>query len=284
MTQTVWLYWETVEWAKRRSPYLDLCLETIRKHSDTLSVEVVDRNTALDLLPDLDRSIWADLPSVVFRADYVRTRLLLTYGGVWIDIDSVVMAPLHRVLSNLKDHEFVGWADQGARFTNNFFAARPGARFLVEWVENQDSAVAKCRDDLSKLEYHALGRQATEPVALRAPFLKLARDKVAPVSWFEWRRFISRLDSPMSVLASDPFTVMLWNGRMNQYLWRLDAETVLTKDMLISRLLRIALGMSSVNDEIDGWARLHSLSDVRFSPMLRQAESAIRNKLNMTPY
>jgi hypothetical protein len=194
------------------------------------------------------------------------------------------MGPLTRMLANLDDHEFVGWGDDGARFTNNFFAAKPGARFLVEWVENQDAAVANCRNDLSKLEYHALGRIATEPVALRAPFLKLAKAEVAPVSWFEWRRFISRFDSPVPVLASDPLTVMLWNGRMNQYLWRLDADVVLKRDMLISRLLRIALGMSAVSDEVDGWARLHPLSDIRFSRRLRMVESALRHKFNLVPY
>jgi hypothetical protein len=283
MSETVWLYWENMSWAKRRSPYLDLCLDTIRNQSDALRIQIVDRESALELLPDLDRSIWNALPSVVFRADYLRTRLVHEYGGIWIDIDCVVMNPLTRLLDLLEDHEFVGWGDEGAKFTNNLFAARPGARFVAEWIANQDKAIAGL-DDLSQLPYHALGRLATEPVAAHIPYHRLARTTVAPISWFEWRRFLSRVDSPARVVALDPLTVMLWNGRMNQYLWKLDAEEILRRDMLLSRLLRIALGYSSLRDELDLWTRMHFLSDLRFSPMMRVAEGAIRNTFNLAPY
>ncbi|MFZ0665717.1 MAG: capsular polysaccharide synthesis protein [Acidimicrobiales bacterium] len=283
MTQTIWLYWEDQSWAKRRPPYLDLCLETIRKHSCSLKLEIVNRESALELLPDLDESVWNALPSVVFRADYVRTRLLRTYGGMWIDIDSIVMAPLTRMLDMLGEHEFVGWGEEQAKFTNGMFVSRPGSEFVCRWIENQDKAVAEA-DDLSKLPYHAFGRMATEPVAEVVPYHRLPKSMFAPVSWYEWRRFISKVDSPADVLSAETVAIMLWNGRMNQYLWRLEADQVLSSDMLVSRLLRIALGKSEMNQECRGLARLHFLSNVRFSPMMRLGESALRNTFNLVPY
>jgi Capsular polysaccharide synthesis protein len=283
MTETIWLYWEDQSWAKRRPQYLDLCLETIRKHSSSLNLEIVNRERALELLPDLDESVWNALPSVVFRADYVRTRLLRTYGGMWIDIDSIVMGPLTRMLDMLSEHEFVGWGEERARFTNGMFVSRPDSEFLCRWIENQDKAVADA-DDLSKLPYHALGRMATEPVAEVVPYHRLPRSMFAPVSWYEWRRFISKVDSPANILGADPLAIVLWNGRMNQYLWRLDADEVLKSDMLVSRLLRIALGKSELEQECRGWVRLHALSDLRFKPMMRVGESAIRNTFSLVPY
>src|SRR5437667_2135544 len=48
----IWMYWEDPP-GRGRPPYLDLCLESIRRQSSGLDVRVVSRDGLVDLLPDL---------------------------------------------------------------------------------------------------------------------------------------------------------------------------------------------------------------------------------------
>jgi hypothetical protein len=281
MGETIWLYWENLRWMKRRPPFLDLCLETLRLQSDGLSIEVLDKESGPKLVDGLDLDIWNGLPSPVFRADYLRSRLVHAHGGIWTDIDCIAMQPMTRLLAMLEQSDFAGWAEESVPFTNNLFAARPGALFLERWAAGQDKVI-RDTPDLSQLPYHALGRHVTDGVASDVPFRRIPRHLVAPVSWFEWRRFLSKFASPMKVLAQNPITVVLYNGALSKPLREFNAEELLERDMLISRLFRIALGRSKLTDEQDGRTRLHVLSDIRYSRQGRLAELRSRNVLGLS--
>ena len=88
--------------------------------------------------------------------------------------------------------------------------------------------------------------------------------KVAPVLWYEWRRFFSPFQSPADVLASSPVTVMLWNKGMGPILADRSVSQLRRGQMLLSRLFRIALGESTLEEELDGYTRLSRVSDLRY--------------------
>lgn len=253
----IWVYWEDVS-GKSRPPYLDLCLETVKRQAGMAEVHVLDERSVFEWLPGLSSEVWTRLGTPVRRSDYARLRLLDVHGGLWLDLDCIAARPLTHLLNLLRHGDAFAWGD-GKPF-NNLLLARPGSDFLAHWIAAQD-AVLSHTANWSALPWAALGRDISSSGA--ATVLRIPRSQVAPVMWYEWRRLLSRLQSPERVLASDPYVVMLWNSAMSQVA-QYSAEQLLAGDMLLSRLFRLALGQTTVADERPP-AGLSRLDDLRFS-------------------
>ena len=270
----VWAYWENHRRA-RRSEYLDLCVETIARHVAPLELRVLSRHDAITWLPDLDVERWESLPMPNFRSDYVRSRLLQRYGGIWIDVDTVALSPLSQLLDELDDTGMVCFGKELGRFFGGLCAAAPGTAFVDAWVEGQDAALSR-RSDWADLPYAALAQDVTWELARRLPWKALPMERVAPVPWYEWRRFFSRLESPRRLLPASPITVVLWNVVMGPILRDQTRTKLLAGRVLLSRLLRMGLGHSTAEKEEDAWTRLHGLSALRFSLPGQRLESTFR--------
>ena len=269
------MYWERPGGAPR-APYLDLCEETIRHHLDGMAFEVVDERSAFDWVPTLSRQVWHALPDAMRRSDYLRVRLLHAHGGVYLDVDCIALASLRLLTEPLASATFAsfGAADQAVQ--NGFFAARPGSPLLEAWAEAQDRFLVDA-DDWSSLPRTALGEPLATELAAVFPHHSFPERVIAPVMWYEWGRFFSRCASPADVLRFSPLTVMLYNEFMGEYLRNASRSELLTGRTLLSRLFRVALGISTPGDEEDGWTKLHLLADVRYSTYGRAARSRIRS-------
>jgi hypothetical protein len=273
----VWAYWE--DGARARRPvYLDLCLETIQRHCAPLELRLLSRHDAITWLPDLDVERWESLPAPNYRSDYVRSRVLQRYGGVWMDVDTVALAPLSQLLDELDSTGMVCFGKEHGRFFGGLCAAAPGSAFVDDWVEGQDRALSRYAD-WAELPYAALAQDVTWEIARRLPWKALPMERVAPVPWYQWRRFFSRVESPGRILLGSPLTVVLWNAVMAPNLRARTRPELLAARTLLSRLLRIGLGRSAVSEEEDAWTRLHALSALRFSLPGQRVESGVRRAL-----
>ena len=272
----IWSYWEDAPGRGPRAAYLDLCLETIERHRGGLELHVLNRDDAVEWIPDLDVERWMALPAPNYRSDYARSRLLARHGGIWIDVDTVALAPLERFLDEVDDTGMVCWGRELGRFFGGLCAARAGSEFVTNWVAEQDRVLSR-REDWSSLGYAALAQDVTWHLARRHPWKSVPIATVSPIPWYEWRRFFSRLESPGHVLRADPTTVVLWNAVMAPRLRTTGREELLRDSTLLGRLLRIGLGRSTVEEEDAGITRLHRLADLRFSGPGRKVEVGLRN-------
>ena len=239
----VWAYWEDGP-RGRRSVYLDLCLETIERYVAPLELRLLSRDDAITWLPDLDVERWNELPAPNYRSDYVRSRVLQRYGGIWIDIDTIVLSPLSELLDQLDSTDMACWGRELGRCFTNLCAARPGAAFVDAWVGKQDEVLDRSRV-WSDLGYSALAQDVSWDLARNLPWKSLPMNRVAPIPWYQWRRFLSRTESPGRLLAPRPVTFVLWNALMAMPLRRYDHAQLLASRILVARLLRIGLGLSA---------------------------------------
>jgi hypothetical protein len=278
-----WMYWEDVP-GRPRPPYLDLCLDTVRHQATGVELTVTGRDSIFEYVPEIDRGIWERLPGPNFRSDYARTRLLHRYGGVWLDFDLIAIRPLTELLAPLAQSDVLGWGreDQG-RFYAGLCASRPGARFVERWLEAQDETLARAARDDQGLPWAALAQDITQPLAAELGYRAWAMQTIAPVMWWEWRRFTSRLDSPRRILDLRPYTVMLFSKVMDPWFEPLGASEILAGPTLLSRLIRIALGESTVEDEEARIGRLAPLSRLRFSRAGQEVEKQYRWRLRGLP-
>jgi capsular polysaccharide synthesis protein len=274
MTDAVWMYWEDVP-GTTRAPYLSLCLETVRRHAGRMDVRVLDQDSVFTWLPDLDADLWRRLPAPNYRSDYARTRLVHRYGGLWLDIDLVAVGSLESLMRPLDRYDLAGYGRELGRFYSNLFAARAGSEFVRRWLEAQDDELRRTTD-LASMRWAALAQDVVLPIARSVPYYNIPASDVAPVWWYEWRRFMSRLESPGRILGDGTVTVMLWNKVMGPELADASEQDLLAGRSLLSRLLRIGLGQSTLEDERDLWTRAHRLSDVRFSRAGQALERRLR--------
>ena len=270
----VWAYWEDGP-RGRRSVYLDLCLETIERHVAPLELRLLSHGDAKTWLPDLDVERWEQLPAPNYRSDYVRSRVLQRYGGIWIDIDTVVLSPLSELLDHLDSSGMVCWGQELGRCFTNLCVASPGGAFVDGWVRKQDEVLDRSRR-WSDLGYSALAQDVSWGLARSLPWTSLPMERVAPIPWYQWRRFMSRTESPGRLMGPRPMTFVLWNAVMATPLRRYDRAELLASRILVARLLRIGLGFSDITQEEDAWTRLHGLSTLRFSNLGQKMEATSR--------
>ena len=202
--------------------------------------------------------------------------MLQRYGGIWVDIDTVVLSPLSELLDHLDSTGMACWGLELGRCFTNLCAASPGAAFVDAWVGKQDEVLDRSRI-WSDLGYSALAQDVSWDLARNLPWKSLPMNRVAPIPWYQWRRFLSRTESPGRLLAPRPVTFVLWNALMAMPLRRYDHVQLLASRILVARLLRIGLGLSEPTEEEDAWTWFHGLSALRFSNFGQRVETSARH-------
>jgi GR25 family glycosyltransferase involved in LPS biosynthesis len=126
----IWLYWQNKTPESVKPPYLDLCLETVKKHcNDSFEIIVLDDQ----MIPVVSRSIdpnFTNIQPLAMRADYIRFCLIHEFGGIWLDSDIAVLKDLSFMIEDLKTHNFVAFEhDDPNDISIGIMAANKGNRY-----------------------------------------------------------------------------------------------------------------------------------------------------------
>jgi hypothetical protein len=228
---TIWQYWEGP-----MPPYVQLCIETVRKHHP--DAQLLDRE-AFDAMFAIDQDVPLDHLRAEHRADFVRAWLLRHRTGAWLDCDFVLLRPLDRLFEQPESITFVGYRPNESQFMNNLMYSREGDPvvsqfydFVVDHLRN--------RRPIDWLELGALPL-TTAAEAHATSVAIIPTDLVCPIQWFDVGRFEEPGDA--SRLASSPrYGVMLANASVSDTLRSTERADVLASDTLLGDLLRRALG------------------------------------------
>jgi hypothetical protein len=112
----VWTYWEGP-----MPDWIAGCLETVRRHAPSLRVL---GPAEFDALRDRDRDLNLSKLHVAQRSDFIRSFLLMRFGGFWIDADCIVMRDLSPIVSQLGAVEVIAHRERQGYFSNAFFGAK----------------------------------------------------------------------------------------------------------------------------------------------------------------
>jgi hypothetical protein len=252
----IWLYWANVA-DSQMPPYLELCLETIRRQARDTRVIVVTPETlsiylTTDDIPfDLARIEMRDptKPAVALQADYIRVALLKKYGGLWVDIDCIMLkdpACLCRRL--LETHDFVAMRKTSQRSQHvpvNFFASRRGGRIITAYKARIDEVVANKLAASEKFGWTDLGADPLTAIVNDNPSDVALLDE-AMIHPFDFREknLLQRVDPLFDLdgrLTEDTLCCMLFNSVFTIETRAMPREMVLTSGTLIGRMLRRAL-------------------------------------------
>lgn len=244
MNRTIWMYWEDRK-GTHRPAYLDLCLETVAKHSPSYEIVVLDEESVLEYLPDLREDIFRT-KEIAHRADYIRAKVVHRYGGMWLDSDIILLKEID-IEDALRRYDFVGCGDAYRRPSIWFFAANEGNPVIGEWVNRMDALLDRRRRGLLsrfrgyRFSWAELGYDILWPLMADYDYYHFEFARFAPVRWDEWEKFLRTDIGIGRIVSDDTMAVMLYNKFMFEPLRGMDRGELMSSDTLLSNLFRLSL-------------------------------------------
>lgn len=244
----IWLYWENMP-GRTMPPYMELCYETIRRHcGDDFEVVLTTPENIRDYIPDAGPFEKIKNPHPAIRADFIRVSLLEKYGGIWMDLDIVVLKNFAPMKKLIRKHGFVGFRKNS--YGDNhipvwIFMSEPEGKVITAYKNRLEDLLARGRRNFYWSE---LGAGSLTPVIRRGGFdendyILLPEKLVSPIPWQHKRRHFSVGLELDSVLSDDTMAFMLFDNQYPKEFKALSKEEVLSSNILIAKLLRLALGV-----------------------------------------
>lgn len=229
----IWMYWDQGPHAPRAA-YLDLCEQTIDLHAGDMTVRVLSADTARDVIPHLPDQ-WEQL-SPVHRSDVLRAHLLYTYGGVWLDVDTVAIQPVQALVDLAEGSDFATFPEGDGAACTGVILARPGSLVARVWMSTQKALLERNEN----LGWATLGSDALMPALLSAGGSMLPLEIVSPVEWRDWEVFMSPTYPLDRILVGGPVMVSFFNAFMGPVLADVTRTQVDRSPLLYARVLRYA--------------------------------------------
>lgn len=107
---------------KNSKIYLDICLETIKKYTaDDFDLILLDSNSIKRYLPDFNFESLNNLMEDD-KINYIKFKILENYGGLWIDINTIVFDNLKVFTDKLIQYDFIGFGCINNYCDNNYYS------------------------------------------------------------------------------------------------------------------------------------------------------------------
>ena len=234
----VYSYWEGPMPA-----WIGLCFETMRKYIPTLVIlsksDFADIVSGHDVPPN-----WKDqLPNV--QSDFVRSFMLSTYGGFWIDADCIMFKDITPVWARLEVHDFVAYrvGQPNPQLCSALLASYPDGKIATRYHEIHCNKLEIQPD--SPLHRLSLGPRTISNAAKQVgkAIYKIPTAHVHPIHWGRRRQFWTRQSDELH-LKNHNFPNAYCCMLTHRSIGPLKAQTrkqIMSGETLISYLFRKAL-------------------------------------------
>lgn len=234
MKPTIWQFWQGP-----KPPFIELCLETVKKNNVNFQHVVLDENSVFDYLPDLRKDLDL-LPRIANKADYIRFRLLKEYGGIWLDADVVLFKDLKDVYERFEKSHF----DFSA--TSHFGLGKPSIWLLMSKKKSSivDFQVMSMDSKLNSKKYNiawsGFGAHLLWNFTNQNNYLHLEVEKFCPIPYNEYRIYFQNTHLDLS----ENYTFVFFNEMLNReqkHFLKSSKQQILNSPLLISQIFQKAL-------------------------------------------
>lgn len=234
MNKTIWIYWENV-YSAEMPGYISLCLDTIRKHKGDWDLVELSPENVHDYVSGL-RSDFHDIPEIAHKADYIRAAVLSQNGGMWMDIDTIVLRPLSLITDLIEDSGalFYGW--KKFQPSIGLVGSVPGNPLITEWLKGADAVL----DRGLRQNWSGIGYDVLWPLAEDIPYVQIDREICAPIHYTETDILLS--DGSLSgVLKPRTILLQLYNKMLYPKFGHASRAEVEASSTRLSKLFERAL-------------------------------------------
>jgi hypothetical protein len=235
----IWMYWENAPGSRGMPPFAHFCVESVRRHRGGAELHLLDERSVQEYLPDL-RPEWHRLKKPAHKADYIRTRLVLHHGGMWLDCDMAALGPLEPLFHIPAPFDF---ACQDIGSAIGCFVAKPGCELLRKVTSAQDNVLDTSPQDFA---WNAIGNELLKEFGASYPYHRWVEWTLDEVAHGKVTRLLSEREDLAKVV--DPNAVVfhfcgnVLSPLLNTYA-RHRHQSLLGQRMLVSKILRRALGL-----------------------------------------
>lgn len=242
-SNTIWLYWEG-----HMPDYLSLCCKTVFAHND--NVVLLDR-ASFDPLFEHDRDITIDVLALNHKSDFIRAYLLKHYGGLYIDVDCVVMRNLSPVLEKAIEFGFASYREPQGYMSCNFMASLADGEVITDHY-NAVCATLRSGQHLDWLDIASVPMEKAIASHPGKSFL-WPTEQIMPIAWQASEQFcVRRSDEEHErYLEREAFCYLLSNNTImsrhqTQMLGYMPEADILKDHYFISFLFRRSLSKESL--------------------------------------
>lgn len=224
-------------WQGKKPGYIKLCEQIIKnKTKDVLEYHFVNDCNVFDYITDDLPDNYFKIQCVAHKADYIRCNLLLENGGVWLDLDQILLSDLSEIVSKLNDYDYISYEWERNCPSIGMICVNKNNIVLHEWKQKMKALInLKTSFGWEELGYHLLHpilHRKIENNEIRY-FGYNARESFSPLEWKEHNKFIENGQLNTSGLQS----VMLYNSKFPEEIKNLSESDVLKQNYLLSRLI-----------------------------------------------
>lgn len=238
---TIWMYWENTI-GKSIPPIIDLCIKTIDKHKGGLTLNVLNPETIESFLPDL-RPEWHSLKRAAHKADYIRTRLVHKYGGMWLDSDMIALRNLESLFNFPEEYDY---ACQNIGSSIGCFVARPGCKILGDVIIAQDKILT---NNINNFQWNGIGNELLKKYGENYPYYQWPKWFLDEIAGGKISKLISKKETTEDNVSGNAVIFHLCNEASGPYLQKLNEKVLLNSNMLISQILRASFEIEAPNQK-----------------------------------
>lgn len=257
----VFSFWEPRE---KIPGYINLCIKTWKKNLPQYEINILDYKGVKEYIGDeLFNCIISKKMSLPIQADAIRVALLKKYGGIWMDVDTIITSG--EFLKNLEKFELVMIGKNNIQHIG-FIIASKNSIIIDKWLSEIINRVNKYRIINTKLEngtkrvvWNYLGNGIVDRLInlnKTNKFFRLNKDQInafPEITFFgntsistykRYKLFYFRKREPKIVLNNTKGIIMLHNSWTPLKYKRMSEIEFLKEDILLSRLLSMVLNIS----------------------------------------
>lgn len=258
----IFTFWEPI---KNIPKYLQLCIKTWKKFLPEYEIKILDYKGVKEYLGEsLFSSIIYKNMSLHIQSDAIRVAILQKYGGIWMDVDTIITN--RKFLNELEknESELVMIGEEKYKVQHiGFIFATANSSILTEWLNqiiiniNKSKQINNRTKKIETLnQWNYLGNGIIDPLVRNISskkFLRLDKYKLnvfPELKFFEnstlnavdkYRKFYFQKGEPESILNEVKGIIMLHNSWTPYNFKYMSKKEFLGKDIFLSKLLKIIL-------------------------------------------
>jgi len=168
----LWFYWENIP-NKKKPGYIQICIDSIYKYcSSTFNIIHLNNLNIDEYLPEIKYNKM-DLSRlrIAHKVDFYRILLMYKYGGIYIDVDILVLKDLKSIHDKLEYYDYVGFGCTGnfckfgnGRPSNWILCSRPNTKLMgnilqrfYDKLNGINGVNGEINEDIN-IGYHDLGK------------------------------------------------------------------------------------------------------------------------------
>jgi hypothetical protein len=194
---------------------------------------VIKDLTNVKILPIQQDSRMKSLRHYAHKSDYLRLCLLYKYGGIYIDIDSIICKSYDELLS----HEIVLGIQENRGLCNAVILARPKNKFIKKWLDEYDNF------DNSQWDYHSV----ILPFKLSKRFDKITILDSEAFYYPSWDNNLDEILGNSKNTICTGFSSHLWKGFCEKTLNKISPEFILTNNCTYSMIVNKICSLEELN-------------------------------------